>query len=278
MSGMREPHPTQLSLSISSTIRFQGSGLKMPNYRISSGNEFISRGVPLHAVDFTCDPLDIRRVAGQFRKAGNWENMVKRVIETKDNLLTGVGAAIVLVFQLLTDKLSMLGGLQAVNRSLLEVARLAERVTSIFHCGQAGAFTATGAKSRVAHFLFPFCGTSFLLTRTGRAMNGIISGWYLTAVSTKTSCLQSVIASQVLLTVRRGIAFWVLSFPSFNSRSVSCSSFFGCFEFAYTLFSQGVNLRSRFANWLGSLSVQPLSEPLVFYSKTSLLSTSYEDV
>lgn len=115
----------------------------MSNYRISSGDKLLAGGVPLHTVDLTCDPFDIGWIGAEFRKLGNWQDMVQRVVQAKDNFFAGVGAAVVLMLQLLSNHGGVFTTFKTVCGSFLEIASFAKAVFATDHCRKRGAFSAS---------------------------------------------------------------------------------------------------------------------------------------
>lgn len=226
----------------------------MSNYRIGSGDKFFSRGVPLHAVDFSCNPFNVTRIAAKFGKFGNWQNMIQRVVQAKNDLFACIGTTVVLIFQLLANYLGVFCSFETIRGSLLEIARFAKRIATIFHSQEAYILATAGTHSTVSHLLLPSGGAPSQPFRAGVAINLIRDGWSHTQ-RTQSSSLKVVVPSQVLLSTRGGISIGVFDFIALGGFSVLLSYLCRRFELAYTLLSQGVNLRFRFANWLGSYGV-----------------------
>lgn len=164
----------------------------MPNYRISSGDKFFSRGVPFHAVDFTCYPLDVRGVAAEFGKLGNWQNMVQRVVQPKNDLFASVGATVVLVAEFLADQFRVLGGFQTVNRGLLKIAAFTKWIAFSDHGWERGIFTAVRTDPAFSPCLFAELAICYASISAWLTVNFPWSCWFR-AKHTKTLLLQSVI-------------------------------------------------------------------------------------
>jgi hypothetical protein len=179
----------------------------MFNYRQRSLKKLFSRGVPLHAVDFPCDPFDVVGIGSQFGKSADRENVIERVIQAKHNFFASVSASVVLLFQFLSNQLSMFRGFKAVNGSLFEVAAFTERPVLSFH-GRENRILAAVRTNTVSDTLCSPCfsGSS---NHLGAVFTGTVlwPRWNLSAISTQVGGNQAIAAIQIIFTV----AFFVLS-------------------------------------------------------------------
>lgn len=211
----------------------------MSNYRISRLDELFTGRIPLHAVDFAGDPLDVRWIVTKFGKARNWQDVIKRVVKTKDNFFASVGAAVVLLFQFIAESFSVLNGFQAVNGRLSKIATLAKRVRSVLHSGQAGKLTAAVTQTCISHSLLPSSRAVLDFSSAILAMDKSLRGWALAAVSTKPFGFQAMIPSSI---VSRMLFFVLLTvgFP-FARHSVTLLSLASLFSFfVYNEFSHAI--------------------------------------
>jgi hypothetical protein len=242
----------------------------MVNYKPSGFKKLLSRGVPLHAVDFPCNPLSVGRIVTKFGEARNRQDMIQRVVEAEYNQFARIGAVVILVLQLLADNFSVFCGPKTVGRRFLKVARFAKRPVFTFHHWQHWIFTAVRtntASDAVESISLSESAISFSADLT---VNKTVPCRSRTEHA-KALGFQSVITSfgvfQLFSPVLRLVV--MLLVVSFASFTVSQPNFFRGFKLAYTLFSHGVNLSCRFAKWLGSLGcLNHLSEPFQFYHPT----------
>ena len=183
----------------------------MLNYGISGSDKLVSRGVPFHAINLACNPFDIERIATKFGIAGNWKNMVKRIVKAKDDFLARISATVVLVFKFLTNKFGVLGCLQAIGRCLFEITTLAKRPVFSFHRWQHRVFTADGTDSITDAFFSPCFSRSSYNLRAGFTGSIFRTRWNLTAISTQVGSNQAIASVQIMPAMARFIFLSILT-------------------------------------------------------------------
>lgn len=228
------------------------------NYKSGRLQKLFAGRVPLHTVDLTGDPLDVRRVGAKFGVAGLGENMVERVVQPENQQLSSVCAAVILLVQLLGYCLGMLGALKAVHRCFLKVTRLAVRVTFTNHRRQAGAFTAVGTQSTVAHCLLPLNRTVSYGLSTFSAVCSVIFLSF-TARGAQVVGFKSIISTFRLGASLRLKFRLVLIFLAVSS---------DCFSLSYNTIIHWAHDLCSWVKWLDPFSGRnPLGGLSVFYQK-----------
>lgn len=198
--------------------------MRMLNNQSGGFKEFLSRGVPLHTVDFPRDPLAVVGIGAEFRKSGNRQDVIEGIIKAKHNQLSGVGTAIVLGFQLFAKKLSVLCGFKAVGRCFLKVAGFTQRVPSAFHGFKAWVLSAPITCSSFGHSLLPCCCRCLNFILTVLAVNKTRYGRALATVSAQARSFQSVVSLHVMSSVG-DLPFLCLA-VSFRGGIYATASFF----------------------------------------------------
>jgi hypothetical protein len=216
------------------------------NYEQRGFKKLISRGVPLHAVDFPCNPLGVGGVRTRLRESADGQNMIQRVVQAKHNQLASVGAAIVLVFQLLADNLSVLCSFQTISRGFLKVAWLAKTIFFIRHRWERLHFTAHGTVAISSAFISTSFNAGRVLFTTWLTVNAPYAVRILAANSAKSLFSQVVITLQHCASVG-GLALWCFLVSTYRFPVSGTAKMF------YNNFSHWTHDLRSWVNWLDPL-------------------------
>lgn len=119
----------------------------MSNYRIGSGYELFPGRVPLHAVNFACNPFYVSGILSQFGVLGNRQNVVQRIVEAQNYFFSGVRATIILTLKFLANQLRVLSSLKTIHCGFLEITAFTKGIVFPSHSGNRGTFAAVSANT-----------------------------------------------------------------------------------------------------------------------------------
>lgn len=208
--------------------------MSIRNYKSGSLKKFFSRGIPFHAVNFSCNPFDVCGIATEFRETRNRQNVIQRVVQAQYDQLVRIGAAIVLSLQFLANKYRVLRGSQTVGGGFLEVAGLAKGIPSAFHRWKTWRFSTTIAEPGINHFLLPLGRQSFDVISAILAVRAAVRR-VLTTTSAQSGLFKSIIAPARMTRLSSPENGIVLIFFAelFECLSISYADFFRSLELLY---------------------------------------------